>query len=106
MSSKKAQDDSLDKNILGSLKRNRNEVYLPMKANRGERLNRNNKLEMRMAPLREGSTVMSSLNYSSSDRMKGEKVEMKPPGEALSSKQPLARKEIKVLVQLENEPKR
>jgi len=80
-SSEKAQNDSLDENMLGLLKRNRNEVYLPMKANGGERLKRNNELGMRMAPLREGSAVMSSLNHSSSDGMEGKEVKMKPPGD-------------------------
>ena len=89
-----------------ALERNRNEVYLPMKADEGERLNRNNELGMAMAPPREGSAVMSSLNHSSSDGMEGEEVETKPPGEALSSGQPPARKEIKVLVQSEDELKR
>ena len=76
--------------MLGSLERNRNEVYLPMKANGGKRLNRNNKLGMGMTPPREGSAVMSSLNHSSSDGMEGKEAETKPPGEALSSRQPPA----------------
>ena len=90
LSSKKAQNNSLDENILGSLERNRNEVYLPMKANKGKRLNRNNKLGMGMTLPREGSAVMSSLNHSSSDGMEGEEAETKPPREALSSRQPPA----------------
>jgi len=106
LSSEKAQDDSLDENILGSLKRNRNEVYLPMKADRGERLNRNNELEMGMALPRESSAGMFSLNHLSSNGMEGEEAETKLPGEVLNSRQPLAWKEIKVLVQSEDEPKR
>jgi len=64
--------------MLGSLERNRNEVYLPMKANERERLNRNNKLGMGMALPREGSGVMFSLNHSSSDGMKGKEAEIQP----------------------------
>jgi len=45
---------------------------------------------MGMTLLREGSAVMFSLNYLSSDGIKGEEVETKPSGEALSFKQPPA----------------
>jgi len=77
-----------------------------MKVDERERLIRNNELEMGITLPRKGSAVMFSLNHSSSDGIKGEKVETKPSGEALSSKQPLTQKEIKVLVQSENKPKR
>jgi len=104
--SENTQDDCLDENMLGSNEEDKSKDYLPNEADGGIRRNRNKEQGVGVAQPMECSAFLYSLSHSSSDGMEGEEAGTRPPGEALSPEQPLARKEVEVLVQSRKEEER